>query len=107
MGERIQIILYKGLYSVFETLSVGADAAQVRVGGGGLHCRLVGAVETEMARREKEGCQHPLRARGLGAMERKERKIILEEGATSAQLLTTIKQIANLWIETRARHLGN
>jgi hypothetical protein len=43
----------------------------------------------------------------MGAMERKERKIILEEGATSAQLLTTIKQIANLWIETRARHLGN
>ena len=58
--------------------SDGAGGRHHSGGGGGLHRRLVGAVEIEMARREKEGRRHPLRARGLGAMERKERKIILE-----------------------------
>ena len=46
--------------------------------GGGLYRQLVGEVETEMAQREKEGCRHPLRTRGMEVVERKECKIISE-----------------------------
>ena len=58
-----------------------------------LHRRLMGAVETEMARREKEGYRHPLRARGMGVVERKECKIILER--SGHQRTTTHKDQAN------------
>jgi hypothetical protein len=39
---------------------------------------LVGAMEIEMPWREKEGRRHPLRARSMGVMKRKECKIIPE-----------------------------
>jgi hypothetical protein len=60
-------------------------------GGWGLRHRLVGALETEVA---------------WELWKERNARFFRNEAATNAQFIAKIKQIADLWIEAGARHLG-
>ena len=88
----------------WSTLTVlGADAAQV--GGGGLHRRLVGAVEKRWHRGKRKGADTLFALVAWELWKERNTRLFWNEVATSVQL-ATIKQIADLWIEAGARHLG-
>jgi hypothetical protein len=82
---------------------LGADAAQV--GGGGPHRRLVGAVEKRWHRGKRKGADTLFALVAWELWKERNTRLFWNEVATSVQL-ATIKQIADLWIEAGARHLG-